>query len=58
MIRDWLLIAMAIACLWGIWLLLQFVFDAIEQYHAAWREVQAGAEAPAKPKIGAGRSER
>jgi hypothetical protein len=38
MIRDWLLIASAIACLWGLWLLLQFVFDSIDQYHAAWRE--------------------
>jgi hypothetical protein len=38
MLRDWLLIATAIACLWGLWLLLQFVFDCIEQYHAAWRE--------------------
>jgi hypothetical protein len=37
-IRDWLIIATVIACLWGLWLLLQFTFDAIEQYHAAWRE--------------------
>ncbi len=38
MISDWLLIVTAIAVLWGLWLLLQFTFDAIEQYHAAWRE--------------------
>jgi hypothetical protein len=38
MLRDWLLIATAIACLWGLWLLLSFVFDCIEQYHQAWRE--------------------
>jgi hypothetical protein len=50
MIRDWLIIATAVAVLWGLWLLLHFVFDQIEQYHAAWREAQADAEAPAKPK--------
>ena len=38
MTRDWLIIATAVAILWGLWLLLQFVFDSIEQYHAAWRE--------------------
>ena len=38
MFRDWLLVVTSIACLWGLWLLLMFVFDAIEQYHAAWRE--------------------
>jgi len=37
-IRDWLIIATAIAVLLGLWLLLHFVFDAIDQYHAAWRE--------------------
>lgn len=38
MIGDWLLIGTVVAVLWGLWLLLGFVFDAIEQYHAAWRE--------------------
>ena len=37
MFRDWLLIVMTIACLWGLWLLLMFVFDAIDDYYAAWR---------------------
>ncbi len=53
MIRDWLLIATAIAVLWGLWLLLSFVFAQIEQYHAAWREAQAETEGSVKPKIGA-----
>ena len=33
MISDWLIIATTIAVLWGLWLLLQFVFDSIENYH-------------------------
>ena len=37
MIRDWIIIATAVAILWGLWLLFQFVFDQIEDYHAAWR---------------------
>jgi hypothetical protein len=37
MFRDWLLIATAVVILWGLWLLLNFVFDQIQQYHAAWR---------------------
>lgn len=35
---SFILIGAAVGCLWGIWLLLQFVFDALEDYHAAWRE--------------------
>lgn len=50
---GFLLIAEAWALLYLLWKVLEITFDAIEQYHAAWREAQAGAEAPAKPKIGA-----
>jgi hypothetical protein len=32
-VNDWLIIATVIAVLWGLWLLLQFTFDAIDQYH-------------------------
>ena len=35
---SWILIFASVGVLWGLWLLLQFVFDAIDQYHAAWRE--------------------
>ena len=35
---DWLLIATTIAVLWGLWLLLHFVFNSIDMYYAAWRE--------------------
>jgi len=34
---SFILIGASIGCLWGIWLLLQFMLDAIEDYHAAWR---------------------
>jgi hypothetical protein len=52
MFRDWLLIATAIACLWGLWLLLEFVFDSIDEYHAAWREAapKQDGEAPKAPR--------
>lgn len=51
MLRDWLLIASAIACLWGLWLLLQFVFDSIDQYHAAWREEREREAAQMPPQV-------
>jgi len=44
---DWLLIATTIAALWGLWLLLHFVFDAIENYHAAWRDERRREDAQA-----------
>ena len=53
MLRDWLLIATAIAVLWGLWFLLQFVFDSIDAYWDAWRRVQAETEGSAKRQIGA-----
>lgn len=53
MTRDWLLIATSIAVLWGVWLLLQFVFDAIDAYWNAWRQVQAESEGSVERKIGA-----
>jgi len=37
MTRDWIIIATTIAVIWGLWLLLHFVFDSIENYHTAWR---------------------
>lgn len=49
---DWLLIATAIACLWGLWLLLDFVFDSIDAYHRAWRRAQAESEGSVKLQIG------
>ena len=53
MIRDWLLIATAVAILWGLWLLLNFVFDSIEDYHAAWRSERYREDAPADGERGA-----
>jgi hypothetical protein len=50
---SFILIGASVGCLWGLWLLLEFTFDAIENYHRAWREAQAETEGSAKPKIGA-----
>lgn len=50
---SFILIGAAIGCMWGIWLLLQFVFDAIEDYHAAWREERYREDAPADGERGA-----
>jgi hypothetical protein len=44
---SWILIAATIGVLIGLWLLLQFVFDAIEDYHAAWREERQREDAQA-----------
>lgn len=35
---SFLFLGVTVAFLWCLWLLLQFVFDVIEQYQAAWRE--------------------
>lgn len=52
--RDsFLFLGVTVAFLWVMWLVLNFVFDCIEDYHAAWREeryAQARAEERAKPR--------
>lgn len=52
MIRDWLIIVTAVACLWGLWLLLGFVFDSIAQYQAAWRAEREREDAQATEGTG------
>ena len=47
MIADLLLIAIALACICGLFLLLAFVFESIDQYQAAWREERRREDAQA-----------
>lgn len=54
-----ILIAAVTGVLLGLWTLLNFVFDCIEDYHAAWREErhresQPTAEDVGKPAKGTG----
>ena len=35
---SFLFLGVTVAFLWVMWLLLNLVFDCIENYHAAWRE--------------------
>lgn len=41
---SFITLAAAVGCLWGLWLLLNFVFDCIEDYHEAWREERYAAD--------------
>ena len=43
---SFLFLGATVGLLWGLWLLLQFVFDSIEDYHAAWREERHRASQP------------
>jgi hypothetical protein len=49
---SFILIGASIGCLWGLWLLLNFVFDQIEAYHAAWREERRREDAQATEGTG------
>jgi len=35
---SFLFLGVTVAFLWCLWLMFGFVFDVIEQYHAAWRD--------------------
>ena len=52
---SFLFLGVTVAFLWVMWLVLNIVFDCIEDYHAAWREeryaaIQARAEDRAHPR--------
>ena len=38
MLRDWLIVATVVAVLYGLWMLMQFVFDMIDRAHALRRD--------------------
>lgn len=45
MIRDWLIVGFVFSVLWLFWIWLGLLFDAITQYHHAYRgEVEGDAE--------------
>jgi len=49
---SFLFLGVTVAFLWCLWLLMQFVFDQIDEYQAAWREERRREDAQAHRERG------